>query len=179
MTPQLPETVFRVTRPSYVESIAHAFSGVGGLHGDGRWHSRGNRIVYTSQSTTLCLFERLVHAVEWIVDELADRVILTVRVPPVSYKAFTARELAEHDPNWRLESNLLCRRLGNDWIADSVTCALMVPSAANPGDYNILFNPMHQDFELVLAANTTLEMSSVEMDERIVSFARAHRMAGL
>jgi RES domain-containing protein len=179
MTPQLPETVFRVTRLSYAESIAHAFSGVGGLLDHGRWHTKGNRIVYTSQSTTLCLFERLVHAVEWIVERHSDRVILTVTVPPVSYTAFTARELAEHDPAWRLESNLLCRRLGDGWIADSVTCALMVPSAANPGDYNILFNPMHQDFERILAANPTLEMSAVEMDERIVSFARAHRTSGL
>jgi hypothetical protein len=55
----------------------------------------------------------------------------------------------------------------------------MVPSAANPDDYNVLFNPEHFEFARVLAANVSMATSPVELDERVVSLARARRAAGL
>ncbi len=179
MIPPLPSTVYRVTRLSYADATAKALSGAGGLYDDGRWHSRGNRIVYTSQSSTLCLLERLVHADEWIADRHPDRVMLTIALPPVSWTGFIAQELASRDPNWRVEGNLLCRNLGDNWLAGSLTCALMVPSAANPGDYNVLLNPLHRDFPKILAANTVLDVAPVELDERVVSLARARRTSGM
>ncbi len=178
MTPPLPSTVYRVTRVSYARSTAEALSGVGGLHDDGRWHSQGHRIVYTAQSSTLCLLERLVHADEWIADRHPDRVVLSVSVPPISWTGFTAQELAGRDPHWRSEGSVLCRSLGDTWLRSALSCALMVPSAANPGDYNVLFNPDHSEFVTVLTANTTLESAPLELDERIVSLARARRAAG-
>jgi RES domain-containing protein len=84
MITHLPELVFRVTRSDYAKTVGDALSGIGGLHDDGRWHSQGRRIVYTSESSTLCLLERLVHADEWIAERQSDRVMLRLIMPEVS-----------------------------------------------------------------------------------------------
>ncbi len=177
MSPWLPSTVFRVTNNDYAVSAAMALSGIGGVHEKGRWHSRGNKIVYTSQSSSLSLLERLVHADEWIAERHVDRVMLTIKVPRVSWTGLSAEELASRDPNWRLEGNTSCRRFGDNWLASVASCALAVPSAANPSDYNILFNPLHGDFVKIIAANEPLETAFVELDERVVSLAQARRTA--
>jgi RES domain-containing protein len=178
MITSLPPEVFRVTKSTYATSAAKALSGVGGLHDDGRWHTKGHPIVYTAQSSTLCLLERLVHADEWIADRHPDRVMLTLTLPPVSWTGFDASELQSHDPHWRIEGSLLCKRLGDHWISSGRTCCLVVPSAANPGDYNLLLNPAHSDFQQILSANTVLRSAPVELDERIVSLALQRRSAG-
>ena len=177
MIPAPPARVYRITRFEYADTTEKALSGIGGLHDDGRWHARGRRIVYTAQSSTLCLLERLVHADEWIANRRPDRVMLTIALPPVSWTGFTAQELARHDPRWRREGSPLCRNLGDAWLASARTCAMVVPSAANPGDCNVLLNPLHADFAAILAANAVLERVPVELDERVVALARARRLS--
>ena len=175
LTAALPEKVYRVTRSDYARTADDALSGVGGLFDEGRWHSKGRKIVYTSESSTLCLVERLVHADEWIAERHPDRVMLTIIVPPVSWVAVTSEDLSAHDPGWRAEGNLLCRRLGDAWLTRQGSCALLVPSAVNPADHNILFNPLHPEFPDVTAANAALKIDSLEPDERIVQLASAYR----
>lgn len=175
MTPPLPDVAFRITRKDYAASAAEALSGVGGLYDSGRWHSRGKRIVYSAQSSSLCILERVVHADEWMADRRDDRVVLKLTVPRVSWTGYLAAELARRDPNWRVEGNVLCRRLGDMWLQGEDTCALVVPSAANPIDYNLLFNPDHREFPLLLSANASLDTELVDVDERVVSLVRARR----
>jgi RES domain-containing protein len=105
--------------------------------------------------------------------------MLKIAVPAVTWTGFTASELASRNPNWRVEGNALCRNLGDIWLLSQASCVLMVPSAANPDDYNVLFNPEHFEFARVLAANVSMATSPVELDERVVSLARARRAAGL
>ena len=175
MKPALPPFAYRVTRATYAATTEVALSGVGGLYDAGRWHEKGRHILYTSQSTSLALMERLVHADEWIAERHPDRVMLTLNVPALSWIGFTAEELAARDPNWRVEGNLLCRRLGTLWLARAKTCALLVPSAANPLEYNILFNPMHPEYAALLTANNSLMATPIELEDRVVSLALAAR----
>lgn len=179
VTADLPSKVFRVTRADYAATAEVALSGIGGLHAEGRWHSRGRRIVYTSQSTTLCLLERLVHADEWIAERHPDRVMLSLNIPEASCFKYEASELSARDPLWRSEGNLFCRRLGDHWLASKASCAMMVPSAANQADFNILFNPEHPEFAMVLSANDPLVSAPVELDERVVDLARQRRSGSL
>lgn len=105
--------------------------------------------------------------------------MIELAVPSISWTHVTSAELAAEDPKWRSEGNPLCRKLGNVWLRERMSCALMVPSAANPGDFNVLFNPEHDEFRAVLGANSPLQMTSVELDERVVSLAKARRAAGV
>jgi hypothetical protein len=43
----------------------------------------------------------------------------------------------------------------------------------------VLLNPLHRDFPKILAANTVLDVAPVELDERVVSLARARRTSGM
>lgn len=171
----LPPHAYRVTRDAYAQDAATALSGIGGLVSDGRWNSQGRKIVYASESATLCLLERVVHADEWIAERHADRVMLKIKLPPVNFFHYTANELASSDPNWQAEGSILCRRLGDAWLRSKATCALVVPSAANPLDHNILFNPEVDEFKDVVLANTTLERTQITLEERVVSLVREFR----
>lgn len=171
-----PATVFRVTRDKYAGTTADALSGNGGLYDSGRWHSQGRRIIYTSQSTTLCLMERLVHADEWIAERHPDRLMLKIRLPDdLSFIQYRSSELAAQEPLWRQEGSQLCRALGDMWLQRQVSCALVVPSAVNPSDFNILLNPLHRDFAAVLQLNDPVRSERVDADERVVLLARARR----
>lgn len=171
-----PATVFRVTRDKYAGTTADALSGNGGLFDNGRWHSQGRRIIYTSESTTLCLMERLVHADEWIAERHPDRLMLKIGLPDsISFIRYQASDLATQDPFWRQEGSRLCRALGDLWLQKCVSCALVVPSAVNPSDSNILLNPLHDDFAAVLKLNEPLQSELVDPDERVVLLAKARR----
>jgi RES domain-containing protein len=41
------------------------------------------------------------------------------------------------------------RSVGDNWIRSGETAALFVPSAAIPGEWNVLLNPAHPDFRRV------------------------------
>ena len=41
------------------------------------------------------------------------------------------------------------RRFGDEWIRSGQTIALLVPSAAIRGEWNVLLNPAHLDFQKV------------------------------
>lgn len=68
--------VWRICRLPYV---AHALDGLDGLHASGRWHNRGQPILYAASSAALAALEVLVH-----VDPLtapADLRLLTLDLP--------------------------------------------------------------------------------------------------
>lgn len=177
MTFALPSRVFRVTRESFATSAVEALSGVGGVYDGGRWHTRGQKIVYTSTESSGCFLERLVHGDEWIAERDRDRVMLTINIPVVSCTHYTSRELQSADPNWQQEGNATCRNLGDIWLNKRSQCLLAVPSAANPLSMNLLMNPHHPDYKEIIAANEPLMSEMLEFDERVVSLAKRFRNA--
>ena len=68
--------VCRICRKSYVDN---ALDGIGGMYTSGRWHTKGNPIVYTASSAALAALEVLVH-----VDPLmapSDLRLLAIEIP--------------------------------------------------------------------------------------------------
>jgi RES domain-containing protein len=64
-----------------------------------------------------------------------------VEVERLDLKALPAR--------WYQTRDESLRPFGNDWIAAGRTVALLVPSAAIRGEWNVLLNPAHADFSRV------------------------------
>jgi RES domain-containing protein len=169
----LPPAVFRIARQEYAKTPREALSGAGGLFESGRWHSRGRRIIYTSQSIALCKLERLAHADEWIGEVHHDRVTLTLALPPgLSFVPIPADALDREDPIWRAEGNRYCRNLGDAWLSRATSCALIVPSAVLPDEWNILLNPEHPEFVQVLAVNHGLKGKPFVVDPRVAQLVR-------
>jgi RES domain-containing protein len=134
-------TAFRLARAEFRADI---WSGDGGLHVDGRWHTPGRRIVYTSQSLSLAQLEVLVHISNR--KHLPLLVQAAVEIPDdVQEDSVDLQRLPD---DWRQFSPYPARTqaLGNQWLKAIESAVLKVPSAISEGEWNFLLNPAHGDF---------------------------------
>ena len=140
---------------------AHAdLSGEGGLLTSGRWHSRGNRIVYLTDHPASALLEVLVH-LEVDPGDLPDSYrLLAVDFPDtVPFQSIALEELATE---WRERSNLT-RDIGDQWLREKRSPLLRVPSAIVPFASNWLANPTHPD----IANARIVDVTAVTFDPRL------------
>jgi RES domain-containing protein len=136
--------VWRICKKLHADS---AFSGEGGLIAPGRWHQKGNRVVYTSQSLALATLETWVHVAPH--SPLPDHVALSAYIPD---------DLRIHDisesslpPTWRSVGPppLLLRDIGTTWLDSQISAVARVPATTTPGEFNYLLNPLHPDFRSI------------------------------
>ena len=121
---------------------SQAFSGEGGLHGAARWHSLGTRLVYTSSSVALACLETLVHM--QIPRGPEERWLFAIEVPDALIE-----ELRSLPQGWDAEpAGAISRNLGDRWVAEQRSVALLVPSVVVPLEKNALINPRHPRFRL-------------------------------
>ncbi|MBV8817073.1 MAG: RES family NAD+ phosphorylase [Acidobacteriaceae bacterium] len=138
---------------------AEAASGEGARLYGGRWNSRGVRMVYASTSLALAAIETFVN-LEPILRP-ADLVSVEGEIPDtVPIGRVDVKELPAH---WYEKRHASVRRFGNDWIKAGTTAALLVPSAAIRGEWNVLLNPVHPDFAKI----TFEEPEPFEFDVRM------------
>jgi RES domain-containing protein len=135
--------VWRICRKPYVDT---ALDGIGGMYTSGRWHTKGNPIVYTASSAALAALEVLVHvdpltapadlrllAIE-LPDDLTTEVLEPVTLPASWHSVPAPAEL---------------QTLGSAWLTSRRTAALNVPSAVITVERNYLLNPRHPELQRV------------------------------
>ena len=135
--------VWRICRKPYVDT---ALDGIGGMYTSGRWHTKGNPIVYTASSAALAALEVLVHvdpltapadlrllAIE-LPDDLSTEVLEPVTLPASWHSVPAPAEL---------------QTLGSSWLTSGRTAALNVPSAVITVERNYLLNPRHPELQRV------------------------------
>jgi RES domain-containing protein len=127
----------RIASEKYARSALDAFSGVGSLYGDGRWHHQGRLAVYVAQYESLAMLEVLVHLrrvaaiqpyMKWEI-EIPDPLIQTPALPA----------------GWETDIEV-SRSFGDAWLDGRTGIALRVPSIMVPREANLLLNPAHPDF---------------------------------
>jgi RES domain-containing protein len=127
---------------------ADAASGEGARLYGGRWNSRGVRMVYASTSLALAAMETFVNLEPNV--QPTDLVSIRGEIPEeVTIERLDPKALPS---NWHKPRNHLLRRLGDDWIKAARTAALLVPSAAVRGEWNVLLNPLHDEFPRITFA---------------------------
>jgi RES domain-containing protein len=124
---------------------AGAANGEGARLYGGRWNSPGVRAVYASTSLPLAAIETFVNLEPNLLP--SDLVSVQGEIPD-------ALEVGRLDPkalpaNWHATRDESLRRFGDEWIRDGQTVALLVPSAAIRGEWNLLLNPAHVGFRKV------------------------------
>lgn len=130
----------RIAAAVHSRTALEAFSGIGGLHAPGRWHSRGRLILYVAENVSLSMAESLVHIQRS--NNIAPYHRWEITIPDALIQP--APTLAA---GW--ESDLaLTRRYGDAWLASRAAVAHRVPSAIVPQEFNFLLNPAHPDFQL-------------------------------
>ena len=148
--------VWRISKAKYAHS---AFSGEGARLFDARWNFAGTLMVYTSTSLALAAIEFFVHLDPS--EAPADLVSVMAEVPEeLPVERFETRDLPR---NWRKTDNRVLQQFGTDWARSQRTVALIVPSAAVDGEWNVLLNPGHPEFKNVQIGRS----SAFRYDERM------------
>jgi len=133
--------LWRLYRATYGPGL----DGAGGTFAEGRWHSRGARVVYFGASAAIVVLERLAHTDP---DLLPDDLRLGHFEFSKTVAATKVEDLAVLPANWLQDENTT-RRLGDRWRTQRSSCLLVVPSAILPEESNYVFNPQHADARLV------------------------------
>jgi RES domain-containing protein len=81
---------------------------------------------------------------------------LELRVPEACIgQRILADELKELCPDWRsYPPHLLLQEISFEWITNSKSVAMEVPSAVSPRESNYLLNPTHADFSKIQTVRT-------------------------
>ena len=135
--------VWRICKERHVSD---AFDGSGAEKYGGRWNHKGYRVVYTSTSLSLASLELFVHLEP---NSMPDDLYAVVAYVPdeVGREELTIKNLPA---NWRDYPAPACLQdIGSQWIRETRSLLLTVPSAVNPEEKNVLINPGHRDFRAV------------------------------
>lgn len=131
---------WRIVKARYA---GEAFSGAGGLNVGGRWHRKGDRVIYAASSLALAALEVFVHLqrahakIRWVSFELEV---------PDSVPLFDL-PLRQLPRNWRREPPLAATmNIGSVWVQGGATAVLRTPSAIIPTECNYILNSAHPDF---------------------------------
>jgi len=134
---------WRICRRRYA---AEAATGEGARLYGGRWNGRGVRVVYASASLALAAVETFVNLEPNL--RPADLVSIEGEIPDAL--EITRIDLKMLPAGWRETRDESLRAFGDDWIRGGKSAALLVPSAAIRGEWNILLNPAHPDFSMIV-----------------------------
>ncbi|HEY4234516.1 MAG TPA: RES family NAD+ phosphorylase [Lacipirellulaceae bacterium] len=122
--------------------VADALSGIGAEQHGGRWNHKGDWMVYTSTSLSLATLELFVHLQP---NELPDDLYSVMATIPdvASSEELTIADLPK---NWRdYPAPASLQDIGSKWLREMRSFVLVVPSAVNPHETNVLLNPLHRE----------------------------------
>jgi RES domain-containing protein len=123
-----------------------SLDGTGGLLTAGRWHSKGQPVVYCCQNPGTALLETLVHMEIDAEDRPDNFQVLKIEAKKkVSLQRVTAAQLPK---DWaaNLEAT---QQAGDRWLAEGKSLLLEVPSVLVPETWNALVNPLHREATLL------------------------------
>lgn len=148
----MPRVLWRITQYP-------GLSGIGGLYGDGRWHTKGRPIVYAAEHPALALVETMAH-LDLSIDEVPDTLRLC-RIEVDNRLRIHTRTLPV---GWQA-NEVMSRRAGDAWLAARERPLFAVPSAIVPYATNYLINPAHPD-----VAGSVIEVSveDIWIDRRFI-----------
>ena len=132
--------VFRIGDP---EGRFPIFSGDGAALAEGRWHERGQDVIYTSKHYSTAMLEKLAHF-NGVLPPNQHFMALTIP-QGTSYETVTKDTL----PGWI--DVPVARAFGAAWFAERRTAILVVPSYVAREEYNVLINPHHAGFKAIAA----------------------------
>jgi RES domain-containing protein len=118
-----------------------ALDGMGGLYGPGRWHRKGNLVIYASEHASLAAWEKIVHVASF--ENLSTNLLLVkIEIPDdIEIQTVPQHVLVK---GWG--SFPFCNEtfgFGTSFLQRNEYLALKVPSAIIPDEFNIILNPLH------------------------------------
>ena len=133
--------VFRITKSKWADKLT-------GSGYQARWNSNGFFVVYSAENCSLACLENLVHRNGFGLD--IDFSLVTILIPDAIKKIVI--DIKKLPIGWNSndeKSQLLCQKIGDNWLKSQQSAVLVVPSAIIANEKNILINPNHQDFQKI------------------------------
>ncbi|HEY4145746.1 RES family NAD+ phosphorylase [Pinirhizobacter sp.] len=113
-------------------------TGEGGLYDDGRWHTKGRRIVYTAEHPALAMIETLAHMRLPLTD-----IPLTLQLIRIEVLDDAAIDPQPNMPSGWQANDVTTRAIGDGWLKSKSSLLLPVPSSLIADATNYLVNPDH------------------------------------
>ena len=129
---------YRIGDPKEVYPI---FSGEGAAKTEGRWHEKGQEVIYASRYYSTAMLEKLAHY-NGILPANQHWVLINLPVG-VSYEVVTKDSL----PLWLDPTK--ARAFGAQWCRELRSSILIVPSFVARVEENIIINCIHTDAKLI------------------------------
>ena len=129
---------WRICRRRYAADVP---SGEGARLFGGRWNSRSVPVVYASASLALAAVELFVNLEPN--QRPADLVSVEGHIPErVAIPTLESKTLPSR---WYETIDESLHQFGDKWVRSGRSAALLVPSAAIRGEWNVLLNPAHAE----------------------------------
>lgn len=130
--------VYRIAKKEHA-----TLDGLGGLYGPGRWHKKGNLVIYTSEHASLAAWEKIVHVAR--VDNLPEGLLLMkIELPDnIIIQNIPQEVLVKGWDSFPFANETI--DFGTSFLKAKEHLALKVPSVIIPDEYNIILNPLHPD----------------------------------
>ena len=130
--------VYRITKEDH-----SALDGMGGLYGPGRWHQKGNLVIYASEHASLAAWEKIVHVASF--ENLPNNLLLLEFEIPDGIEIQTVPQtvLVDGWNSFPFANETI--NYGTSFLREKKHLALKVPSVIIPAEYNIILNPLHPD----------------------------------
>jgi RES domain-containing protein len=122
-----------------------ASNGRGAAINGGRWNPKGIEVIYAAASRPAAILEVLVHYAV-----LPRDFVMTLIFMPDQLSII---EVPEHvlTPGWDQPIPIpATQEYGRQWIANSRSAVLRVPSAVVTSEWNYLLNVLHPDFRAIM-----------------------------
>ncbi len=151
--------VYRIERKKYLKTT---LTGVGASMSEGfRWNSLNTRLVYTSESRALATLEVSVH-LDLSEDLPDDRFYVEIEIPDdIIISEVSLKDLPA---GWDLKPpSQITQFIGDDFVTESITAILKVPSAIVPQEFNFLINPNYPDSKRI----KVVRKIPMKFDERL------------
>ena len=130
--------VYRISKKDHT-----SLDGIGGLYGPGRWHKKGNLVIYSSEHASLAAWEKIVHIssfanlpdnLELLKIEIPDGIVIQTVPSSVLVAGWDRFPFSNETVNF-----------GTTFLRNKEYLALKVPSAIIKEEFSIILNPLHPD----------------------------------
>jgi len=148
--------VFRITKAKYAKEL----SGIGAAKNGARWNSKGVEMIYTASNRSLAMADVAVG-----LNVGATKIkfcMMTIYIPShAPVQTLNRNSLPE---NWNaIPAVETTKLIGDRFISEGKYLTIRVPSVVTQGDWNILINPLHPDFEMI----KIIEVQDFPFDRRL------------
>ena len=139
--------VYRITNKEHAP-----LDGKGGLYGPGRWHRKGNLVIYASEHASLAEWEKMVHVASFA--NLPDNLLLVkIEIPDeVTSQSVPQSVLVDGWDSFPFCNETL--NFGTTFLVKQEFLALRVPSAIIHEEFNLIVNPLHPDIKRCKVVST-------------------------